>query len=110
MAKHSVRTFSREEAASPVSSGLRSLAGLSLAVAGSWILYSHLAIDHQMALPEALPAERKIFQSQAAGSLSFYQDRSGEGRPLALGVGDDDRIPVGEELTEHRQFDKFHLD
>lgn len=84
MAKHSVRAFSRKEAASPASSGLKGLAGLSLVAAGSWILYSHLAINHQLALPDALPAERKTFQSQAGGSLSFYQDRSGEGRPLVL--------------------------
>lgn len=74
----------REEPFSLIGSTLVGLAGFSLAAAGSWILYSHLAINHQMELPEALPDTRKEFNSPTAGRLSYYacQDRSG--RPLVL--------------------------
>lgn len=64
-------------------SGIKGLFGLSLAAAGGWILYSHLQIDHQAALPDALPAERKSYLS-STGRLSYYQNRVLSGRPLVL--------------------------
>ncbi len=89
MAKRSIRTLQpQEEPASPVSSGLKGLAafstGLFLAAAGSWLLYSHLAIDHAVALPDALPAERKTFTSPVASRLSYYRNQVQAGRPLVL--------------------------
>lgn len=75
----------QREPTSIVSAGFKSLAGLSLAAAGGWILYSNLAIDHHVFLPEALPVERKTFQSQSAGLISYYSaNRNGQGRPLVL--------------------------
>jgi pimeloyl-ACP methyl ester carboxylesterase len=56
----------------------------ALAGAGGWILYSNLAIDHNAPLPDALPAERKTFQSQAAEQLSYYRGPVETGRPLVL--------------------------
>jgi pimeloyl-ACP methyl ester carboxylesterase len=74
----------REEAPSLLGAGLRGLATMSLAAAGGWILYSNLAIDHEMTLPDALPAERKVYQSSAAGPLSYYRSRTETGKPLVL--------------------------
>lgn len=89
MAQYNRDMISREEnSGSSVLSGLvktaAGLTALSLAAAGSWILYSNLAIDRNLPLPEAVEAERKTFQSPLAGWLSYYVDRSGEGRPLVL--------------------------
>ncbi len=89
MGKRSMRTLQlQKEPASPVSSGLKGLAafstGLLLAAGGSWLLYSHLAIDHAVALPDALPAERKTFTSPVAGTLSYYRSQAQTGRPLVL--------------------------
>ncbi len=57
---------------------------LPLAVAGGWIGYSALAIDHRQPLPDAILAEKQPFLTKAGGWLSTYVDRSGAGRPLAL--------------------------
>jgi pimeloyl-ACP methyl ester carboxylesterase len=84
MGKQSLTVYSAEENTSPVSSGLKGLAGLAFGAAASWILYSHLAIDHKAPLPEALPGERKTFRSPTGGALSYYQDTSKAGRPLVL--------------------------
>ncbi len=74
----------REESSSPLTTGLGILAGLGAAVVGGWILYSKLAIDHHVPLERAIEAERKIFQSEKAGKLSYYVNRQGSGRPLVL--------------------------
>ena len=58
--------------------------GLPLVVAGSWIAYSTLAIDHQVPLPPAIDAERSSVAGTTSGQLSFYADRTTSGRPLLL--------------------------
>ncbi len=65
-------------------SGCQGLLTLSLAAAGSWILYSHLAINHKVTLPEALPGERKTFHSSVAKEISYYAHPGAGGRPLVL--------------------------
>ncbi len=57
---------------------------LPLALAGGWIGYSALVIDHRQPLPDAILAEKQTFLSKAAGWLSAYVDRSAAGRPLVL--------------------------
>jgi pimeloyl-ACP methyl ester carboxylesterase len=57
---------------------------LPLALAGGWIGYSALAIDHRQPLPDAILAEKQTFLSKSAGWLNAYVDRSGDGRPLVL--------------------------
>jgi pimeloyl-ACP methyl ester carboxylesterase len=80
-----IRAFQkRKQTASPVATGLKGLTTLSLVAAGSWILYSQLLIDHNVILPDALPAERKTFASRSAGKLSYYLNRGESGRPLVL--------------------------
>jgi pimeloyl-ACP methyl ester carboxylesterase len=67
-----------------LATGARMLAGATLAVTGGWVLYSNLAIDHNLPLADAIPAERVIFLSKTAGELSYYVDRQVSGRPLVL--------------------------
>jgi pimeloyl-ACP methyl ester carboxylesterase len=74
----------RSNSGSPLSSGLRGLAALPLAAAAGWIIYSDLVIDHKVVLPEAIPSERKPYESRAAGVLSYYWNRGEAGRPLVL--------------------------
>lgn len=50
----------------------------------AWITYSKLFIDHNLPLPDAIPATKARFNSEAAGSISYYHDKSGSGRPLLL--------------------------
>jgi len=74
----------RKEPGSLAGAALKGIVGFSLAAAGSWILYSYLAIDHNMMMPEAIPAERKTFESRSSGKLSYYVNRNGQGRPIVF--------------------------
>jgi pimeloyl-ACP methyl ester carboxylesterase len=74
----------RNEPASLLGKGLKGLAGVTMATAGGWIIYSNLLIDHNVTLPAAIPADRATFESPAAGRISYYHNRSAEGRPLVL--------------------------
>jgi pimeloyl-ACP methyl ester carboxylesterase len=67
-----------------VATGVGVITATTLIAAGGWIVYSNLLIDHNMALPEAIPADRQIFFSKTAGRLSYYVDRQTPGRPLVL--------------------------
>jgi pimeloyl-ACP methyl ester carboxylesterase len=69
---------------SPVATGAGALAAAALATAGSWILYSKIAIDRDVPLPPALDAERTAFTSEKSGVIHHYLDRSQSGRPLVL--------------------------
>ena len=60
------------------------LAGVGLAAAGGWWLYSKLGIDHDVALPLAIDAERTDFYTQVADRLSYYSDTRASGTPLVL--------------------------
>lgn len=60
------------------------LGNLLVLVAGGWIAYSWLGIDHRRPLPDAIVAERGAFLSKAAGWLNYYVDRTASGRPLVL--------------------------
>lgn len=57
---------------------------LPIAVAGGWIGYSALVVDHRHPLPDAILAEKLAFLSKAGGWLNAYVDRSAAGRPLVL--------------------------
>ncbi len=79
--------MSTDKKASPmdlVATGIGALTATTLVAAGGWIIYSNLLIDHNMSLPEAIPADRQIFFSKTAGRLSYYVDRQTSGRPLVL--------------------------
>lgn len=61
------------------------LLGLTGALAaGGWIVYSATMVDHDMPLPLAIDSDRRMFNSVFAGSLNYYVDESGSGRPLVL--------------------------
>ncbi len=55
-----------------------------VAVLAGWLGYSALFVNHRVVLPPAIDAERRTFQSTRAGLLSYYVDRSAQGRPLVL--------------------------
>lgn len=59
------------------------IAAAAAGVAG-WLSYSALAVDHNLPLPPAIDAERKLFISPEAGLLSYYVDNDSPGRPLVL--------------------------
>lgn len=50
----------------------------------AWIVYSKLFINHNLPLPDAIPAAKAQFNSEAAGTINYYYDNSGKGRPLLL--------------------------
>ena len=58
------------------------LAAVTLAAAG-WIGYSAIFVSHRMALPPAVPGERREFASKA-GRLSYYRAGPEGGSPLLL--------------------------
>jgi pimeloyl-ACP methyl ester carboxylesterase len=65
--------------------GLGALVGTALAVAGGWIAYSRLGIDHAVEMKEALPARRDVFMSQQGGQLGYYyDDRPADRRPVVF--------------------------
>ncbi len=55
-----------------------------LVTIAGWIVYSKKFINHQLGLGRSVEAERKNFQSNNAGRLSYYFDNSGKGVPLVL--------------------------
>ncbi len=74
----------RQKQGSPLVAGVTLLTAVGAAAAAAWVVYSNVAVDHDVFLPNAVPAERLSFQSQRAGLLSYYVDRQVEGRPLVL--------------------------
>jgi pimeloyl-ACP methyl ester carboxylesterase len=74
----------RKSPFSALASGLGTAAGITTAIAGGWILYSNLAIDHNVPLSNAINAERQMFLDQHNRKLSYYVDRQASGRPLVL--------------------------
>lgn len=70
----------RKKRGNPIGAAAR----LAVGAAGAWIAYSNYGIPHALPLPDAIRAERREFQSQAAGRVSYYADRAGTGRPLVL--------------------------
>lgn len=63
---------------------LRGIAGAAVAGVAGWLGYSALAVDHNLPLPPAVDADRKLFISPEAGLLSYYADTDAPGRPLVL--------------------------
>lgn len=69
---------------SPLAVGAGIATGLTVGLVGGWILYSNTAIDHNVPLEKAIPAEREVVDTSTAGHLSYYVYRKGIGRPLLL--------------------------
>jgi pimeloyl-ACP methyl ester carboxylesterase len=49
-----------------------------------WIFYSRKYVRHDLEMDQALDAERKDFDTNYAGRLSYYLDTRGKGTPLVL--------------------------
>jgi pimeloyl-ACP methyl ester carboxylesterase len=64
--------------------GLGGVISALIATIAGWIIFSRKYIAHDLELDEALDADRKDFQSKRAGRLSYYVDKTGQGRPLVL--------------------------
>ena len=71
-------------AASILASGAGLFTAATLTVAGGWILYSNLGINHKMPLRNAIEAEKQVFFGGYTGKLACYSDRQVTGRPLVL--------------------------
>ena len=56
----------------------------ALAAALGWIFYSRKYVRHDLDMDKALDADRKDFDSEHAGRMSYYVDASGRGTPLVL--------------------------
>jgi len=67
----------------PISQLIKTAGTLFIGAVGIGIVYSQM-VDHNMALPDALDAERRELTTPETGRLSYYVDASGEGRPLVL--------------------------
>lgn len=62
----------------------RTLFSALTALAGTWLAYSQMKINHRLPLPRAIEADRETFIGKNTGMVSYYVDRSGSGRPLVL--------------------------
>ncbi|MCB8985576.1 MAG: alpha/beta hydrolase [Ardenticatenaceae bacterium] len=67
----------------PLRGGTRLIGGL-LSAAAAGIVYSRVAVDHDVPLPEALAAERRTVELPNVGRLSYYVDTAVPGTPLVL--------------------------
>ncbi len=59
-------------------------AAAATGLAAGWIVYSRVAIDHDMLLPEAIEANRRSFDSPGTGLVSYYASDHENSRPLVL--------------------------
>ncbi|MDD5370691.1 MAG: alpha/beta hydrolase [Anaerolineaceae bacterium] len=78
------RTKNRLSLLGGVTSGIGTLLGTTVAAAGGWIVYSNIAIDHQLPLSKAIDADISTISSENVGQVNIYSDRSASGRPLVL--------------------------
>jgi pimeloyl-ACP methyl ester carboxylesterase len=60
------------------------LLGGALGAGAAWVTWSALAVNHRMRLPKAIAARRRTFNSPTGGTVSYYLDHRGSGRPLLL--------------------------
>lgn len=63
---------------SPFTRLLRSAAVATFGLAGSWIMYSRMGIDHDLPLEPAIDADREQLSGKTTGALSYYVQRSAE--------------------------------
>lgn len=56
----------------------------ALAAAFGWIFYSRKYVRHDLEMGHALDADRKDYESEHVGRLSYYVDERGKGTPLVL--------------------------
>lgn len=68
----------------PLASAAGGIGSAVLLTSVGWIAYSHLVVDHQTALPKALPADQMTLRFKPTGPVNVYVDKQVEGRPLLL--------------------------
>ncbi len=69
---------------SPLASAASGIGSAVLLTSVGWIVYSNLLINHQVALPKALPADQMTLRFKPTGPINVYVDKQAEGRPLVL--------------------------
>ncbi|MGE5138605.1 MAG: alpha/beta fold hydrolase [Rudaea sp.] len=69
---------------SALGAALRTVTTMPLALAGGWIAYSNLGIDHAVPLQKAIDADQETFAGRTGGGLAYYADTRAGGRPLVL--------------------------
>lgn len=74
----------RKDLPSLLLAAIGGVASALASLAGGWIAYSRLFVNHDMRLPLAINADRKIFTSPRVGVASYYADSHAPGRPLVL--------------------------
>lgn len=77
---HNKRTDPPSALAAVIGGAASALASL----VGGWLAYSRLFVNHNMRLPLAVNAERRIFTSPRIGVVNYYADTHAPGRPLVL--------------------------
>ncbi len=70
--------------AAVIGGGLASMVAVVGGAAVGWGAYSSLSLDHHLPLESAITAEKRRFQSNTAGEISYYVVREAAGRPLVL--------------------------
>ena len=64
--------------------GLGGLIASTAAAATGWIIYSRKYIRHDAEILKAIDADKKNFESETAGRISYYADKDHKGVPLVL--------------------------
>lgn len=64
--------------------GIGGTLSAAMAAVAGWIFYSRKYIKHNLAMDKALDADRKEFDSEHTGRLSYYVDTTGKGTPIVL--------------------------
>lgn len=64
--------------------GLGGLIASSAVAAAGWIIYSRKYIRHDAEILKAIDADKKDFESETAGRVSYYTDQDHKGVPLVL--------------------------
>lgn len=73
-----------KDSPSALAAGIGGVVSVLASIVGGWLAYSRLFVNHDMRLPLAFNAERRIFTSPRIGVVSYYADTHAPGRPLVL--------------------------
>ena len=74
----------KNNARAAIATATGTLLAVPLALAGGWIAFSKLVIDHSVPLPKAIDSEWQTFLGERSGMLTFYVDSHAAGRPLVV--------------------------
>jgi pimeloyl-ACP methyl ester carboxylesterase len=67
-----------------IAKGAGAVVAGGVGLGSAWLAYSALFVNHNMPLPDAIGARRHRFAGSSGGSVSWYGDETGHGRPVVL--------------------------